>query len=101
MIINSLEKSQQRTAKRQLEYFRLNTKKHINLSAPIEKEIKVFEKNSRNIIDKKINCKLKFIESGRFISELLSNLDHNLAEKINEDKCKNCLDNCLKCMEEN
>ena len=39
---------------------------------------------------KKITCKLKFIDSFRFMSSSLSNLANNLSERVHSDKCTDC-----------
>lgn len=61
----------------------------------------LFGINSGVIIDKKMNDQLKFINSARFIPDSLSNLVDNLAEQININKSKDCVDQFLKCVEEN
>ena len=63
-----------------------NTEKHITFSVSIEKGID----NGNSIA-----CKIKFIDSFRFTSRLLSNLVDNFSEGLNSDKytdCKSCLD---------
>ena len=53
--------------KGQFKYLGEITKKWITFSAPIEKEIKVYEKTSGDIIDEKITYKLKLADSAKFI----------------------------------
>ena len=67
----------------------------------MEKEEKVCDKKSREIIDTKITCKLKFTDSSRFMPNSLSNLVENLADEIYKSKCKDCADKCSECMAEN
>ena len=57
-----------------------NTEKYITFSLPIKKELDN---------DKIIIYKLKFIDSYRFMSALLSSLVDNLSE-INEKECESC-----------
>ena len=40
--------------------------------------------------DKGIKYRMKFIDSFRFVSTLLSSLVNNLSEGIHSNKCKNC-----------
>ena len=63
-----------------------NTEKYINFSVPTEKELDN---------GKVTKCKIKFIDSFRFMSSLLSNLVDSLSERFHNDKCtdcKSCLD---------
>ena len=53
----------------------------------IEKEIRKVDKDdNKDIIT--ISYEIKFIDSGRFMSSLSSNLVHNLAEGVDKLKCK-------------
>ena len=64
-----------------------NTEKYITFSTPIKKKIE----NK----DLEITYKIKFIDSYRFMSTLLSKLIDNLSEGIHNNKCadcKSCLD---------
>ena len=61
-----------------------NTEKYITFSVPIKKEITKKDK----IV--KISYKIKFIDSYRFMSTLLSKLVDNLSEGRHNDKCKDC-----------
>ena len=54
-----------------------NTEKYITFSVPIKKEVDNGES---------ITCKVKFIESFRFMSSSLSNLVNNLSEGLHCDK---------------
>ena len=59
-----------------------NTKKYISFSVPINKE---------HDNDKTITCKLKFVDTCRFMPNKSSNLVDNLSEINNED-CKRCIE---------
>ena len=59
-----------------------NTEKYITFSVPIKKELD----NGKTSI-----CKLKFIDSFRFMSASLSSLVDNLCE-INKKECKACME---------
>ena len=59
-----------------------NTKKYITFSVPIKKKIE----NK----DLEITYKIKFINSYRFMSSLLSKLVDNLSEGIHNNKCLDC-----------
>ena len=64
-----------------------NTEKYITFSAPIKKKIE-----NKNI---EITCKIKFIDSYRFMSMSLSKLIDNLSEGLLNNRCvdcKSCLD---------
>ena len=50
--------------------------------------IKLDKDGNENVIT--IYCKIKFIDSARFIASSLSNLVDNLAEQIHKTKCKDC-----------
>ena len=63
-----------------------NTEKYITFSVPIKKKIE----NK----DLEITHKIKFIDSYRFISSLLSKLVDNLSEGIHDNKCLDC-NSCL------
>ena len=71
-----------------------NTEKHIYFSVPIKKKTTKIGKDGNDKI-MKISCKIKFIDSFRFMSTSLSNLVDNLSEGFHSDKCtdcKSCLD---------
>ena len=62
--------------------------KQINFSVPTKKhKSKQITKNGEEIA-KTISCKLKFIDSSKFIENSLSNFVDNLAERIRKIKCK-------------
>ena len=66
-----------------------NTEKYITFSVPLKKEIK----NKNKIIE--ITYKIRFIDSYRFMSTLLSKLGNNLADGLHNNRCvdcKSCLD---------
>ena len=71
-----------------------NTEKYITFSVPIKEEITKKDKNGNDKITK-ISCKIKFIDSYRFMSTSLSNPVSNSSEGIHNDRCidcKSCLD---------
>ena len=71
-----------------------NTEKYITFSVPIKKETTKKDKNGNDKVNK-ISCKIKFIDSCRFMSISLSNLVSNLSEGLHNDRCidcKSCLD---------
>ena len=71
-----------------------NTEKYITFSVPIKKEITKIDKDGNGKI-MKISCKIKFIDSFRFMPSSLSSLVDNLSEGLHSDKCtdcKSCLD---------
>ena len=59
-----------------------NTEKHITFSVPIKRKIE-----NKNI---EITCKIKFIDSYRFMSMPLSKLIDNLSEGLHNNKCLDC-----------
>ena len=59
-----------------------NTEKYITFSVPIKKKIE----NK----DLEITCKIKFIDSYRFMASSLSKLADNLSEGIHNNKCSDC-----------
>ena len=61
-----------------------NTGKYITFSVPIKKEIK----SKNKIIE--ITYKVKFIDSFRFMSTLLSKLVDNLSEGLHNNRCVDC-----------
>ena len=65
----------------QLECFGENAEKYISFSVPISEELDN---------GKTITCRLKFIDSFRFMSTSLSSLIDNLSEKLHSDNCKDC-----------
>ena len=62
-----------------------NTEKYITFSVPIKKKI--------DNKDLEITYKIKFIDSYRFMSSLLSKLADNLSEGIHNNKCSDCESN--------
>ena len=66
-----------------------NTEKYITFSLPIKKKITKKDKDGNDKITK-ISYKIKFIDSFRFMSNLLSNLADNLSEELHSDKCTDC-----------
>lgn len=50
---------------------------------------------------KEITYKLKFIDSGKFTPDSLSDLVDNIAKEIYSNKSKECVDSCFTSMEEN
>ena len=64
------------------EYLGENTEKYITFSVPIKKKIE----NK----DREITCKIKFIDSYRFMALSLSKLVDNLSEGIHNNKCSDC-----------
>ena len=66
-----------------------NTEKYITFSVPIKKEI-TKKDNDDNNKTTKISCKIKFIDSFRFMSSSLSNLVDNLSEGLHDDRCMDC-----------
>ena len=58
-----------------------NTEKYITFSVPIKEELDN---------GKSITCKIKFIDSFRFMSSSLSYLVYNLSEGLHSDKCIDC-----------
>ena len=63
-----------------------NTEKYKTFSVPIEKEID--KDGNESVVT--ISCKIKFIDSARFMASSLSNLVDNLTERIHKVKCKDC-----------
>ena len=61
-----------------------NTEKYFTFSVPVKKEI---TKNGKIV---KISCKIKFIDSYRFMSTSLSKPIDNLSEGLHNGKCKDC-----------
>ena len=59
-----------------------STEKYITFSVPIKKKIE-----NKDI---EITCKIKFIDSCRFMATSLSKLVDNLTEDIHGDKCVDC-----------
>ena len=62
-----------------------NTEKYITFSVPLKKKIE-----NKNL---EITYKIKFIDSFRFMSSLLSKLVDNLSEGIHNNKCSDCKSN--------
>ena len=78
----------------EFECFGENTEKYITFSVPIKKEITKKDKDGNDKITK-ISCKIKFIDSFRFMSSSLSNLVDNLSKGLHSDKstdCRSCRD---------
>ena len=64
-----------------------NTEKYITFAVSIEKEVKRTDKNGEENTKNK-SYRLLFIDSPRFMTSSLSNLDNNLSEGIHKIKCK-------------
>ena len=73
----------------QFECLRENAKKYITFSVPINKEITKIDKDGNGKIVN-IPCKLKFIDSFRFMSILLSSLVDNHSGGLHSNKCTDC-----------
>ena len=56
---------------------------------PIKKEVRKTDKDG-NVKITKVSCKVKFIDSFRFMSSSLSNLVDDLFEELYSDKCTDC-----------
>ena len=61
--------------------------KYITFTVPIEKEVRRTDKNGEEIT-KHISCRLKVIDTARFMESSLSSLINNLSEGIHKIKCK-------------
>ena len=68
---------------------RENREKYITFSVPIKKEI-IKKDKCANDMATQISCKIKFIDSCRFMSTSLSNLVSNLSEGLHNDRCIDC-----------
>ena len=66
-----------------------NMEKYITFSVPIKKECNNSNDNNNN---KTITHKLKFIDSLRFMSTLLSELVDNTSGIFNSIECKSCIE---------
>ena len=66
-----------------------NTEKYITFSVPIKKKITKIDKDGNDTIVN-ISCKIKFIDSFRFMSGSLSSLVSNLSDGLYSDKCTDC-----------
>ena len=66
-----------------------NTEKYIPFSVPIKKKITKIDKDGNDKI-MKTSYKIKFIDSFKFRSSLLSSLVDNLSEGFHSDKCRDC-----------
>ena len=66
-----------------------NVEKYKTFSASVEKELaKIDEDGNESVLT--ISYKVKFIDTGRFMASLLSNLVDNLVEEVQKIKCKIC-----------
>ena len=65
-----------------------NTEKYITFSVPVKKEMIKRDKDGDESVE--VLCKIKFIDSFRFMSTSLSNLVNNLSEGVHNDKCTDC-----------
>ena len=54
----------------------------------LDKEIRKIDRNGKVNVKQTISCKIKRIDSGRFMASPLSNFVNNLAEGMNKIKCK-------------
>ena len=61
-----------------------------NFSVPIKMEIIKIDKNG-NKSDETISCKIKFIDTARFMASSLSNPVYNLSEEIHKIMRKDCV----------
>ena len=66
-----------------------NTEKYKTFSVPIEKEVTKIDKDVNKSVAT-ISCKIKFINSSRFMATSLLDLNDNLTEVIHRIKCKYC-----------
>ena len=67
-----------------------NTERYISFSVlVVKKEITKKDKDGNDKITK-ISCKIKFIDSFKFMSSSLSNLVDNLSEGLHDDMCIDC-----------
>ena len=73
----------------QFEYLGENTEKYKSFSVPIEREVTKIDNNGNESVVT-ISCKIKFINSARFMATSLSNFVDNLAERTHKIKCKGC-----------
>ena len=60
-----------------------NSEKYINVSVPVEKDLKRIDKNGEEITETK-SSKLKFLDRARFMAIPLSNLANNLVQRIHK-----------------
>ena len=71
------------------EYLGKNTGKYKTFSVPIEKKIiKIDKDGNKSVVA--TSCKIKLIDSARFMSTLLLNLVDKLTERTHKIKCKDC-----------
>ena len=73
----------------QLEHLAKNTEKYKTFPVPVEKEVTNIDKDGNESVVT-ISCKIKFIDSVRFLTISLSDLVHNLTEEIRKIKCNDC-----------
>ena len=66
-----------------------NTENYKAFSVPLEKELTNIDKDGNERVVT-ISCKIKLIDSARFMASSLSNLVYSLAEEIHETECKDC-----------
>ena len=71
--------------KKQLTCLGENIEKYIIFTVPIEKEVARIGKNGEQIT-KNLSYILQFIDSARFMTSSLSNLDNNLSERLHRTK---------------
>ena len=74
---------------REFECLRKNKEKYKTFFVPIKKEFTKLDKDGNESVTT-ISCKIKFIDSARFMESSLSNLVDNLTEGIHRIKCKDC-----------
>ena len=87
MIIISSLKNLQTSLRDNMNVSGENTEKYKIFSVPIEKEMTKIDKEGNESVAT-ISCKLKFIDSARFMANSLSNLVDNLKGGIHKVKCK-------------
>ena len=73
--------------KGELNFIGDNMEKYITFSVPIKKEVNNYDGKKKTV-----KYKLKFIDSFRFMPDLLSNLADNTSGIFNSTECKSCIE---------